>query len=75
MRDVACRDFGINPFVLCHTRNYAPKFSCIGYNNPTVLIPDSLIEADEEILQARMYAQAAAISAGHHKLTFFIWVL
>ena len=73
MRDLACQKFNVKPFVLYRTRDYNPQLSCIGYHAPAVLVPDSIVDADEEILQARLYAQAAAIAAGHHKLKFFIW--
>lgn len=73
MRDIACEKFDVTEFKLFTTRNYEREMQLFGYGKPAVLIPDSLLEADEEILQARLYAQAAAISAGHHKLKFFIW--
>ena len=75
MHDVACQKFGINSFVMYYTRNYDYNISCVGYNFPAVLIPAILIEdADEEILQARLYSAAAAIAAGHPKLKFFLWM-
>lgn len=74
MRDLACEKFGVAHFSICRTRDYDMDLSFVGYNSPVVLIPDSLIRhATEDILQARLYAQAAAAAAGHHKLTFFIW--
>lgn len=74
MCDIACQEFGMESVALRQTRNYEPEVLVVGYNTPSILITDSLIDcADEEILQARLYAAAAAIAAGHHKLKFFIW--
>ena len=73
MRDVACEKFGLEPCKLYRTRNYDTEISCVGYNTPAILIPDSLVGCADEFIQARLYAQAAAIAAGHNKLTFFIW--
>lgn len=76
MRDNACEKFGVDTFTLYSIRNYDYEISCVGYNSPSVLISHSIIECgDEDILQARFYEAAAAISAGHHKLKFFIWLV
>lgn len=73
MRDISCAKFGLKPYKLYRTRNYDTEISCVGYNTPAVLIPDSLVDCADEFIQARLFAQAAAIAAGHNKLTFFIW--
>lgn len=76
LRDNACEKFGVGTFTLYAVRNYDYEISCVGYNVPLVLMPQMLIECgDEKILQARLYEAAAAISAGHHKLKFFIWLV
>lgn len=74
MRDLACEKFGIEQFKIYCVRDYDLEISCVGYHSPAVLIPNSLIDcANEEILQARLYAAAAAVATGHHRLKFFTW--
>ncbi|MBQ7705639.1 MAG: hypothetical protein IJT73_09480, partial [Selenomonadaceae bacterium] len=74
MREIACQKFNIKNFPMCSTRDYNFEISTFGYNSPAILIPNSLLQsASEDILQARIYASAAALAAGQHKLIFFIW--
>ena len=75
MRSNACEKFGVDTFKMYHNRNYDYDIYCVGYNSPAILISNNLIENNnKEILQARIYAATAAIAAGHHKLSFFIWI-
>lgn len=75
MRNSACEKFGVDIFKIYLNRNYEYDIDCVGYNSPAILISSNLLKCnDEEILQARIYAAAAAIAAGHNKLSFFIWI-
>lgn len=58
------------------TREYEYDTFYHGYSHPVAIIPSYLIQrGDNDILRARMLADAAAIAMEHHKLEFLIWVL
>lgn len=58
------------------TREYMYDTSYHGYTHPVVIVPENLIlQGDQQILWARMLADAAAVAMDHHKLEFLIWVL
>ncbi|MBR5565274.1 MAG: hypothetical protein IKW08_03810 [Roseburia sp.] len=58
------------------TRNYRYDVNCIGYEEPVITISHQLLERNnKEILRGRMIAAAASIGAGHHKLSFLIWIM
>lgn len=72
-----CSYFGVNciPRVyLC--RSYMCTVACSGFSDPVVVVPNVLLEkADAAIIRGRMMAAAASIRAGHHKLSFLLWIL
>lgn len=72
-----CALFGVEqtPRVyLC--RSYQYDIQCFGYNDPVIVIPEVLIrEAEDNLLRGRMMAAAASVKAGHHKLTFLLWMI
>lgn len=72
-----CRLFGLETVPPVYvTRTYRYDVVCTGYDHPVIQIPHQLLEdPDPAILRGRMMAAAASVKAGHHKLTFLIWIL
>lgn len=72
-----CEMFGVNKTPsIYYCRSYDLNITCMGYSNPAVLLPDSLLKTnDDEIIRARILGCAASIKAEHHKLLFFNWFL
>lgn len=72
-----CKLFGVDivpPVYL--KRSYYADISCMGYNNPVIIVPDVLVNnAPDALLRGRMMATAASIKAGHQKLSFLIWFI
>lgn len=71
-----CSKFGVvNIPHIYLKRSYRCDVECIGYTDPVVIVPDVLLEKDDEIIKCRMYSVAASIAAEHHKLGFMIWMI
>lgn len=75
--DEGRRLFKVNESLdICLRRDYNLDVKCTGYNHPVILLPDSLLKAEnDEILRIRVMAVAAAVRAEHHKLDFLVWFL
>ena len=72
-----CSLFGVSPVPPVYTvRTYDLEVLCGGYSHPVVQLPQNLLDAgDEAILRGRMMAAAAAIAAGHHKISFLLYLI
>lgn len=57
-------------------RSYELDLRCAGYSKAAILIPSALMDrGDAQAIRWRIFAQAAGIAAGHHKIAFLNWVL
>ncbi|MDO4328926.1 MAG: hypothetical protein Q4C66_06280 [Lachnospiraceae bacterium] len=70
------RRFGINTADHVYVvRSYDFDVRIVGYTEPVVLVSSRLIEENDSfLLKERVATSLAAISAGHHKLEFLLWI-